>query len=287
MLQNIRKNLQGNIAKIIIAIIVVPFALVGIDALLAGGGVQYVAEVNGQRISAGELQQEVNQQKRRLLMRMGDDIDPGMLDDQLLSGPALEFIIQKSLLLQASDRYGMAVPDSAVAGFIGEMDVFRTGDRFDEVLFRQVISDQGYTPAGFYQALREDMLMTQLRSGIAASTFATPREIETLAQINQEQRDIRYMVLPLARFRSDAEITDAAVQDWYDSHGDEFMTEETVTLSYIELTREAFEQPVDEEVLRETFEAEKGAWERAAAPGYCPFPARVRGFCPGCSGTVR
>lgn len=263
MLQNIRKNLQGNIAKIIIAIIVVPFALVGIDALLAGGGVQYVAEVNGQRISAVDLQQEVNQQKRRLLMRMGDDIDPAMLDDQLLSGPALEFIIQKALLLQATDSYGMAVPDSAVADFIGEMEVFRTGDRFDEVLFRQIVSDQGYTPAGFYQALREDMLMTQLRSGVAGSTFATPQEVETLARINQEQRDIRYMVLPLAGFRSDAEVTDADVQAWYDSHGDDFMTEETVTLSYVELTRDAFNEPVEEQALREAFEAEKGSWERA------------------------
>ena len=40
------------------------------------------------------------------------------------------------------------------------------------------------------------------------------------------------------------------------------MTEETVTLSYIELTREDFTSPVDEERLREVFELEKSAYQR-------------------------
>jgi peptidyl-prolyl cis-trans isomerase D len=262
MLQNIRKNLQGNIAKVIIAIIVVPFALVGIESLLSGGGVQYVAEINGEKVSAVELQQQVNQQKRRLMMAMGDDIDPSMLDDQLLAGPALEFIIQKALLLQASRDYGMAVSDTVVGSFIGEMEAFNTDGTFDEALFRRVVSDQGYTPAGFYQALREDMVMTQLRSGLAGSSFATPVEVKTLASINEEQRDLRYLVLPLDKFRSDAEVTDAEVEAWYQAHGEDFMAEETVTLAYIELQRADFNDPVDEQLLRETYEAEKGTWER-------------------------
>ena len=48
MLQNIRKNIQGTMAKVIIALIIVPFALFGIDSLIGGSGIQYVAEVNGE-----------------------------------------------------------------------------------------------------------------------------------------------------------------------------------------------------------------------------------------------
>ena len=54
-------------AKIIVALIVVPFALFGIDSLVGGSGVQYVAEVNGEGITAPELQQQINRALRRAL----------------------------------------------------------------------------------------------------------------------------------------------------------------------------------------------------------------------------
>ncbi len=262
MLQNIRKNLKGTIAMVIITLMIIPFAITGIDSLLTGGGVQYLAEVNGERISAADVQVQVNQQKRRLLMTMGDNIDPSMLDDQLLVGPALDQIIQKSLLMQAARDYGLAVPEQLLVDFIGDMDVFKIDGQFDPVRFRQIVSDQGYTPAGFQQALREDLVVTQLRLGLAGSTFATGHEIERLARIEQEQRDLRYMVLPLDKFRTDAEITDVDVAAWYEANQDQYMTEETVTLSYIELTRDDFTRPVDEDRLREVFEIEKSAYQR-------------------------
>ena len=162
MLQNIRKNLKGTIAMVIIGLMIIPFAIFGVDSMLTGGGVQYVAEVNGERISAADVQTQVNQQKRRLLMTMGDNIDPSMLDDQLLTGPALEIMIQKSLMMQAAASYGMAVPEQLLVDFIGDMDVFKIDGQFDPVRYRQIVSDQGFTPAGFQQALREDLVVTQL-----------------------------------------------------------------------------------------------------------------------------
>ena len=125
MLQNIRKNFQGTIAKVVVGIIVVPFALFGIESLLGGGGIQYVAEVNGEGISVSELQLQVNQQKRRLLMSMGENADPSMLDDQLLAGPALEYMIQQKLLMQAATDYGLTVSDQRLGTFIAGMPAFQ------------------------------------------------------------------------------------------------------------------------------------------------------------------
>lgn len=257
MLQNIRKNLQGTIAKVIVAIIVVPFALFGIESLLGGGGVQYAAEVNGEGIGVVELQQQINQQKRRLMSSMGDNIDPSMLDDQLLAGPALEFMIQKELLMQAADDYGLAVSDARLGEFIGGMEVFQREGQFNQVMYRQILSDQGYTPAGFQQALREDLIMTQLRAGLASSEFVTSGEVAQMAALQDEQRDIRYMVLPLEAFRDEAVISEEDIQSWYDENQSRFVTKETVSLEYIELRLEDYRQPVAEDRLREAFELEK------------------------------
>ena len=80
MLQDIRSNIQGTIAKIIIGLIVVSFSIFGIESLLFSGGTSGVAEVNGEEISAYALQQELSLQQRQLLALMGENADPALLD---------------------------------------------------------------------------------------------------------------------------------------------------------------------------------------------------------------
>jgi peptidyl-prolyl cis-trans isomerase D len=50
MLQDIRANSQGTIAKIIIGLIVISFSIFGIESLLLSGGSSGVAEVKGEEI---------------------------------------------------------------------------------------------------------------------------------------------------------------------------------------------------------------------------------------------
>ena len=52
MLQNIRKNSQGTVAKMIVGLIVVVFALFGVESIVGGiGGDPEVATVNGDDIT--------------------------------------------------------------------------------------------------------------------------------------------------------------------------------------------------------------------------------------------
>ena len=65
MLQNIRDNSQGWIAKTIIGIIVMLLALTGFDAIFnAASNSRNAAEVNGEEISLDELNQAMNMQRR-------------------------------------------------------------------------------------------------------------------------------------------------------------------------------------------------------------------------------
>ena len=170
-------------AKIIVALIVVPFALFGIESLVGGSGVQYVAEVNGEGITAPELQQQINRQKRQLLMSMGENINPSMLDDQMLAGPVLESMIQKKLFLQAAGDYKLAVSDANLGSILAGIEAFQVAGTFDTNLYRQVLSDQGYSPGSFQDTLREDLLTTQLRAGLSGSEFVTPQEVSQMAVV--------------------------------------------------------------------------------------------------------
>src|ERR1700712_4126922 len=101
MLQNIRDNSQGWIAKTIIGVIVVLMALTGFDAIFrATSHSQDAAKVNGDTISQAELGQATEMQRRQLMQQLGRDFDPSLLDDKMLREAALKGLIDRKLLLQ-------------------------------------------------------------------------------------------------------------------------------------------------------------------------------------------
>jgi peptidyl-prolyl cis-trans isomerase D len=260
MLQDIRQNVQGTAAKIIVGLIVISFSIFGIESILVGGGGGGVAEVNGEEISPVELQQAVNTAKRRLIGMMGDNVDPAMLDDERLTPQALEGLIARKLQLQAARDLGLAVSEREVGAIIGGMEQFQIDGTFSAEMYTSMLSQAGYTPSFFKQSLMEDLMINQVRSGLAGSDFATPAELEANAKVTFEQRDLRYLTLPLEKFRQETEVTADDIAAYYEENQLEFLNPETVELDYIELRSRDFYQPVDQTTLQEAYELEKDSY---------------------------
>ncbi|MEP5567309.1 MAG: SurA N-terminal domain-containing protein [Halioglobus sp.] len=256
MLQDIRKNSQGTFAKIIVGIIVVAFAGFGIESILLGGGGSAVAEVNGEEIAPQELQQAINNQKRQLIAMMGDNLDPAMLDDQMLSQQAMQTLISRKLLVQSANEMGLAVSDSQVGALIGGMEQFQLDGQFSADMYRARLGEAGFTPTSFKMTLVDDIKVGQVRSGLAGSDFATPAELELNARIAGEQRDLRYMTIPLETFLSEEVIGDDLIQQYYADNADSFLSEEAVELDYIELRSEDFREPVEEQMIVDAYQLE-------------------------------
>lgn len=264
MLQDIRASIQGAVAKIIIGLIVISFSIFGIESLLFSGGASAVAEVNGEEISPFALQQELSVQQRQLLAMMGDDADPALLDQARMNQRALEALIQREILRQAAGDLSLTVPDATIGDIIGSMDEFQLDGRFSRDMFRSALAGSGFTPALFRDRLAEDVQIAQLRSGIAGSDFGTRKELTLAARIALEGRDVRYITLPLADYRGDASVSDAAVQAHYDANGAAFQSEESLAIDYLELRLDDYRKPVQEARLREEFELVRGEYEQAA-----------------------
>ena len=255
MLQNIRQNIQGTAAKIVVGLIVVSFSIFGIESILVGGGGGGVAEVNGEEITPQELQQTVNTQKRRLIAMMGENLDPTMLDDDRISAQALESLISRKLLTQAAADMDLAVSEREIGRVIGSMEQFQIDGKFSPEAYKSVLSSAGYTPGYFKQSLRQDLMVNQLQSGLAGSDFATPAELQLTARIAFEQRDVRYLTIPGERFMPEAaEVSQSQIEAYYAANQPEFASEEAVDLDYIELTPDDFRQPVEESELKEAYE---------------------------------
>ena len=80
MLQNIRSGAKGPVFKVIIGLIVLSFALFGVESILLGGSDDSVAEINGEKVSVFEVQQAVARQKQSLAELLGDNFRPELFD---------------------------------------------------------------------------------------------------------------------------------------------------------------------------------------------------------------
>ena len=158
MLQNIRDNSRGWIAKTIIGLIVMLMAFTGFEAIVTGtSNRNNAAEVNGDTITLDELNQAVEMQRRQLLQQLGRDFDASLLDDRLLREASLKGLIERKLLLQAAGDARFAFSQSSLDQVILQTPEFQVDGRFDTARFDQVIRQMGYTRLQFRQMLEEEM----------------------------------------------------------------------------------------------------------------------------------
>lgn len=250
MLQNIRDNSQGWIAKTIIGIIVMLLALTGFDAIFnAASNSRNAAEVNGEEISLDELNQAMNMQRRQLAQQLGGDFDPSLLDDKLVRESSLRALIDRALLLQGAQNAEFAFSESALDQLILQTPEFTVDGAFNAARFDQVIQQMGYTRLQFRELLKQEMLIGQLRAGISGSGFVTDEEIEAFARLEQQTRDFATITLPADA--AAVEVSDDEARKYYEENTGRFRSPEQVVLEYVELTKDSFFDQVeasDEEV---------------------------------------
>ncbi len=254
MLQNIRNNSQGLVAKFIIGLIIIPFALFGIDSLVGGGGPATVATVNGEDITLQELDQAMTLERRRLLNRMGEEGDPSLLTDELIRGPVLDRLIQQKLMMQVAADESVVVSSVAIDQAIVSMSQFQENGQFSAQLYQNILRTSGYTPSYFKKLMADDMATNQLSAGIAGSDFVTESELGQVAGIVGQQRSFRYFILPKAKVAAQVDVDDQEVQDYYEANIDSYQSEDSVKLEYIELRQQDFFKPVSADALQQAYE---------------------------------
>jgi peptidyl-prolyl cis-trans isomerase D len=256
MLQDLRENSQGVIAKVIIGFIVAIFALTGVEWLI-GGFISSppVAEINGEEITEAQLQFNT----QNLLASLGG----ADIDQELLEQIALNQLIEETVLKQSADRAGMIVSSDRVDRAIIENPSFQINGVFDSDLAVRTMASQGYNIPLYRQALSQSMLLGQIANAYSASNFITDSELESIAELTQQTRDFRYVSVTMGTRTLGNAISQEEIQRYYDENPAEFTQEESVNVNYVVLDRNviADEIQVDEAEIRAQYDAQRADFE--------------------------
>lgn len=250
MLQSIRDGSRSWGAKIIIGVMVAAMALFGIESLfgLFGSDPEEVASVNGQPIMRQQVELEVQR-----ALRSGQ-VPPEQ--ERALRSDVLDELITQQLLGQYAEEGGFAVSEEQLDQLIVSLPEFHDQDgRFSAEVFRNRLAGAGYTPLSFREELRVDIQRQHLQQGLAFSDFSLPNEQERLAELQRQERSLRYVVLDGNDVEADIDVTEDDLQAYYDSHQERYERPEQVRLEYVIVDRQAMAEgrDVDEEALRDAW----------------------------------
>ena len=261
MLQKIRDNSQGIGAKIFVWFIIVIFGAWGASSIVSTviNGTPVVS-VNGTDIDELEVESNTQARIQELITSLGADTDLSGIDEGLVREGALNELIQRELLLQYAVNSGMVISSISIDRGIAQIADFQVNGAFNGERAQLLINGMGYTPNSYRAALASQGLINQTSSAYGLSGFVTKPEIEHLAKLLNQTRDLRYLLISREDQFGNIEISDEEIDAYYASNELQFMQEEQLSLEYIEINKVTIFDEVtvaEDEILRRYNEEQK------------------------------
>ncbi len=264
MFDSIRRNQR--ITQIILGIIIIPFALFGIDSYFRGGpGGQEVATVGKTKISMMEFDQELRSQQSRLRASMGEQFDNSMIDNEMFRRSVLDNLIdQRVLILEANDQHLVATQQQ-VFDHIYNNPAFQQDGVFSQQRYEALLrNNRNMSPAYYEQMLMQDLRLQQMIDTVRGSSFTSKTAAKRYQMAQTEAREVREITFAPKDFDKNVTLAENAAQQFYDQNSARFerparvraeyvVLDEASKLDGIEVTDEEITQFYNDEVKKGRF----------------------------------
>ena len=233
LIQRLRDGSEGMLAKILVGLIIVVFAMFGLGSITTFlAPIPKVAVVNGEDITMVEMETAVQRNRRIMLAQ---DINSADIDEDLLRENVLQSLITRELLKQASGDLKLSYSDARLDEEITQTPVFQTDGAFSPQQFQLVIGGAGFSPMVYREEMRRDKIFGQLSTAIRASAFVTDSDVARAGSLSRQTRDIAYLRIEPATLFASIVVSQEELTEYYESNKRSYETEETVDIAYVEL----------------------------------------------------
>ncbi len=256
LMQAIRDRAQSWIAWVIVALLILVFAVWGVNAYFEPESDVSVGRVNDVDIKLRQFQNAYNQQRARIQGQFGSNIDPALLENLVSKDLVLQSLVEQEVRVQVAEDNGFSIGDAQLASFINQIQEFQTEGRFDRELYEQLVSRLAMSPAQWEFEQRRALLLNQPLLGILNTALVSEKNVNNIVRLRDQERSVGYVIFPLENYLDEITVDDSAVQEHYDRNLEAFANPEQVSIEYIRLAMAdlAAKVDVDEDALLASYE---------------------------------
>lgn len=233
MLEKFRSYAQTKAAQIILALILIPFALFGIDSYLnqAGNNLS-IAKVNGYKIALPEYNRAIENVRNRI-MSEGKKVDPAMFDSFEFKESVIDGLITKQLLNNDIKKSQFRITDQQLSQYIIGMPEFQKDGKFSQEVYDKVLQNNQLTPKKFEESIRNDLLIQQVRDGLQKLIFIPPNNLAETLRATSQQREISIAEFKTKEYMTKSNIAEKDIQAFYDQNKSKFLAPEQVKAEFV------------------------------------------------------
>ncbi len=257
MLQALRNQASSWVIKILLGLLIVSFAIWGINDVFLGERDPVVAKVGTVKLTRSQVNDEIREEMNRLQPLFGGRLDRAEADRMGITAQVVENIVNRAAISQGAGDLGITISDQLVASRIqSDATFFNSRGQFDRAIFAQVLSRAGMTEGFYVTNLKRDLAAAEINRAIAAAVPVPALMVDPLVRFRSEKRVARTAQVPLVAESSVKEPTAAEIEAYYKANTQRFMAPQLRDVSWIELDPNAVsaEIAVSEDRLKKAFE---------------------------------
>ena len=233
MLEQIRSRTQTTFAKVILVIIIIPFALFGIDSYLSSVGSNIsIGSVNGEPITSQELQKTESQFIAQIKSQ-DESTDPKVFASLEFKKAVLDKLISKKLVSQAVKESGFYISDKQVGTYISGMPEFQKDGKFSQEQYDQVLKINNLTPKRFDISIKKDLGSQQVKDSLRKLIYTPKNKIQHLVDLTYQKRDVSIYELKQDDFKKEIDLSDVALKKVYEESKSSFVRPDQVKINFI------------------------------------------------------
>jgi len=233
MLDKFRSYAQTKAAQVILALVLIPFALFGIDSYLnqAGNNLS-IAKVDGYKIALPEYNRAIENVRNRM-MSEGKKVDPAMFDSFEFKESVVDGLITKQLINNDIKKSQFKITDQQLSQYIIGMPDFQKDGKFSQELYDKVLQNNQLNPKKFEESIRNDLLIQQVRDGLQKLTFIPPNNLTETLKATSQQREVTVAEFKTKEYMAKANISEKDMQAFYDQNKAKFLAPEQVKAEFV------------------------------------------------------
>lgn len=278
MLSFVRKAARSWVAAVLIGLLVISFAIWGINDVFQGGDKNNVAMVAGKPITAFEYRSEFDRILKRATKESGRQITAKEAREQGADVSTLERMVSENALLAFMKKIGINIAGTILKSEIGKIEAFKDPltKNFSQSTYEQTLAENGLTPATFEPNIAADMgkrlLVLAGTSGFRAPNIYAS---QTLAY-GTERRLVTMIPVAAKLAGSPPTPNDAQLKAFYDLNSSKLMRPETRDLTIVIASLDSFaaKASVNPAQVKEIFEAQKAKLAQPAKRSFVQIIAK-------------
>ncbi len=267
-----RKYAGIAIMMILMSMLIISFALWGIgDMLRVGSRGTEVAHVGGTHVpvlgwyggvsvSVDEVRDRFNRQLEQIQRQTGQRPEPAQAVRYGLHLRALDDMVQRAVIDQAIQDFGLAISDAEVQAVIAKNPSFAgTGGGFDPLRYRSLLQQARYTEAAYVADVRREIATMQL-FGVVRSEGLAPKSLrDDVFKMESEKRVAETLYVPDSIIANVPKPTPEQLNTYFEANKNKFTIPEYRSFSYVLFSAEdvAPQLTVTPEQLKQEYDAKQ------------------------------